>query len=93
MGQRPGDVEDMLYQRSRQIESRLADLLKLIETGRFSTPKLAVALGISKPTVARCISALRERGYAIRSVKDTEGWAYKIADRPTGPRPPKGQRR
>lgn len=75
----------MLYQRSREIESRLADLLKLIESGDFSTPKLAAALGTSKPTVSRCISALRKRGYDIHSVKNADGWAYRIGSVPTSP--------
>jgi biotin operon repressor len=68
----------MLYQRSREIEARLADLLRLIQGGRYSTPKLAVALGISKPTVSRCLSALRDRGYSIRAVKGADGWAYEL---------------
>jgi biotin operon repressor len=68
----------MLYQRSREIEGRLADLLWLIQRGRYSTPKLASALGISKPTVSRCLSALRDRGYSIRAVKGADGWAYEL---------------
>jgi biotin operon repressor len=72
----------MLYQRSREIESRLSELVRLIRTGRYSTPKLAAALGISKPTVSRCITALRERGYAIRAIKDPEGWAYEVISEP-----------
>jgi biotin operon repressor len=81
----------MLYQRSREIESRLSELVRLIQTGRYSTPKLAAALGISKPTVSRCITALRERGYAIRAVKDPEGWAYEVTGEPASVSLPGGQ--
>ncbi|MHB1785266.1 MAG: HTH domain-containing protein [Acidimicrobiales bacterium] len=81
----------MVYQRSREIESRLSDLLTLIQTGRYSTPKLAATLGISKPTVSRCVSALRERGYLIESVKGPEGWAYILAEGSTAASPPGGQ--
>ena len=82
----------MIYQRSSEIESRLAELLRLIRTGRYSTPKLATALGISKPTVSRCISALRERGYGIRVVKDAKGWAYELIGEPASVNPQGGQR-
>ena len=72
----------MLYRRSREIEKRLADLVKLIQTGRHSSLTLATALGISRPTVARCITALRERGYTIRAVKDAAGWSYELVAEP-----------
>ncbi|MGO8899864.1 MAG: HTH domain-containing protein [Isosphaeraceae bacterium] len=68
----------MLYRRSREIESRLVELLRLISTGRYSTPKLAAALGVSKPTVSRCISALRDRGHPIHAIKQSNEWAYHI---------------
>jgi biotin operon repressor len=72
----------MLYRRSQEIEKRLADLVRLIRTGRHSTPSLAATLGISRPTVARCIMALRERGYTIRAVKDAQGWSYELVAEP-----------
>lgn len=72
----------MLYQRSRDIERRLRDLLGLIRTGRHSTPTLSQALRISQPTVSRCLTALRERGYSIRAVKDAEGWSYELVGEP-----------
>ena len=68
----------MLYHRAREIEARLADLLRLIEGGRYSTPKLVMALGISKPTVSRCLSALRVRGYNIRAAKGADGWSHEL---------------
>jgi biotin operon repressor len=68
----------MLYQHSKEIEARLTDLLRLIESGRYSTPKLAHALGVSVPTVSRCLSALRDRGYSIQAVRGSDGWAYEL---------------
>jgi biotin operon repressor len=72
----------MLYQRSRAIEKRLRDVLKLIRSGGHSTPTLAEELTISQPTVSRCLTALRERGYVIRSVKDDNGWSYELVSEP-----------
>lgn len=71
----------MLYQRSREIEQRLDTVLRLIQSGRFSTPMLADELGVSIPTVSRCVSALRERGYDIRSEKHANGWCYVLVPR------------
>jgi biotin operon repressor len=68
----------MLYERSRQIEDRLDALLRLIETGRYSTPALAAALKISIPTVSRGIDALRGRGYPIRTVHEHNSWYYAL---------------
>ncbi len=72
----------MRYQQSRDIEKRLNELVRLIRTQRHTTFTLAVALGLSRPTVARGIAALRERGYSIRAVKDAEGWAYELLSEP-----------
>jgi biotin operon repressor len=72
----------MLYRRSQAIEKRLHNLLELVRRGRHSTPTLARALDISQPTVSRCLTALRERGYSIRAVKDKGGWWYELAAEP-----------
>jgi biotin operon repressor len=72
----------MLYERSRKIESRLEKIVGLIRTGGQSTLTLAKAFGISRPTVSRSIAALRKRGYTIRAVKDSDGWAYEITADP-----------
>ncbi len=74
----------MAYKRSLAIEKRLRDLLDLVRHGRQSTPTLAEALGISQPTVSRCLTALRERGYSIRAVKDEVGWSYELEAEPAG---------
>jgi biotin operon repressor len=73
----------MLYERSLTIERRLDELLHLIRAGRHSTPELARKLGVSEPTVSRGIAALRQRGYSIRSVKQSKHWAYELLSEPT----------
>jgi biotin operon repressor len=73
----------VLYQRSHDIEKRLRDLLDLVRAGRRSKPTLSRALKISQPTVSRCLTALRARGYSIRSVKDSDGWCYELVGEPS----------
>ncbi len=68
----------MLNQRSKEIETRLADILNLIPSGRCSTPRPATAPGISNPTVTRFLRALRACGDSIGAVKDPEGWACEL---------------
>jgi biotin operon repressor len=69
----------MLYQRSLEIERRLQVVLRLIRSGHFSTPKIAQQLGVSIPTVSRDVTALRERGYDIRSERSSDRWRYVLA--------------
>ena len=76
----------MPFERSLEIERRLDDILRLIRTGRFSTPMLAEEVGVSIPTISRCVTALRERGHYIRAEKHGYGWRYVLG-------PPKGARR
>lgn len=66
----------MLYARSLEIEQRLDHVLQLIRTGRYSTPMLAEEVGVSIPTISRCVCALRERGHNIRSEKHGTNWCY-----------------
>jgi len=73
----------MLYEQSLVIERRLQDLLQLIRAGRHSTPALARTLGVSEPTVWRGIAALKHRGYSIRSVKQSNHWAYELLAEPS----------
>ncbi len=77
----------MLYARSLEIEKRLNHVLRLIRTGRYSTPKLAEEVSVSIPTISRCVTALRERGHDIRAEKHGGGWRYVLV------RPPKVGRR
>lgn len=71
-----------MYRRSQEIERRLTSLVDLIRRGKYGTPALAAELGISLPTVSRCLSALRQRGYGIRAVKEEDGWAYELIREP-----------
>lgn len=80
----------MLYRRSLEIEQRLETVLRLIRSGRYSTPGLADQLGVSIPTVSRYVTALRERGYNIRAERQTRGWRFILAGKPIcRPRPKK----
>jgi biotin operon repressor len=74
----------MLYRRSLEIEQRLETVLRLIRSGRYSTPRLADQLGVSIPTVSRYVTALRERGYDIRAEKLAKGWRYILAGKTAG---------
>ena len=74
----------MLYRRSLEIGQRLDAALRLIRSGRYSTPGLAEQLGVSIPTVSRYVTALRERGYDIRAEKQARGWRYFLAGAPAG---------
>lgn len=67
-----------MYLRSLEIEQRLDSLLSLVREGRYSTPALARALGVSIPTVSRCIQALRARGHTIKAVNRGDSWAFVI---------------
>jgi biotin operon repressor len=75
----------MPYGRSQEIEKRLNDLVRLVRAERHSTPTLARALHTSQPTVSRCLTALRDRGYEIRSVRDDDGWRYELINEPATP--------
>jgi hypothetical protein len=73
----------MPFERSLEIECRLTDVLRLIRTGRFSTPKLADEVGVSIPTISRIVAALRERGHNIQAKRTRRGWQYVLkAGRP-----------
>jgi len=71
----------MRYQKSFEIEQRLAMLLRLLAKGEYSTPALADTLGVSIPTVSRYIAALRDRGHEIRSMKHRGGWKYVVVEK------------
>lgn len=79
----------MVYRRSQEIESRLVEVVRLIRNGRYSTPRLAEKLGVSIPTVSRCIESLKARGFVIRSVRVGGAWRYVIEDEPTASRRPR----
>ncbi len=68
----------MRYGRSLAIASRHETLIDLIREGEFSSPDLAKRLKVSEQTIYRDIDSLKERGYAIRSIRLSKGWAYKL---------------
>ncbi len=72
----------MMYQRSKEIEQRLSEVLRLVRSGRYSTPRLAEKLGVSVPTISRCIESLKGRGYQIRSRNTGRGWRYVLEGKP-----------
>lgn len=81
----------MQYQQSFAIERRLEEMLALIRSGRHSTPSLAESLGISVPTVSRCLTALRDRGYDIKPVRGNDGWHYVLTAEDVSVARPVGQ--
>lgn len=82
----------MLYQRSLSIESRLHEVLKLVRSGRYSTPAIAEKVGVSVPTVSRDLMALRERGHDIRAVRRDGEWKYILGKQSSAPRQTNGAR-
>ena len=72
----------MPFERSLEIERRLDQVLRLIRTGHYSTPMLAQEVGVSIPTLSRCVTALRKRGYEIQSARGTAGWFYVLRKKP-----------
>lgn len=69
----------MPFERSLEIERRLDAVLRLIRTGRYSTPALAEEVGVSIPTISRIVAALRDRGHDIQAERTSKGWRYVLA--------------
>ena len=76
----------MRYENALGIERRLGEVVKLLRSGRDSTPSLAGKLGVSVPTISRDLTALRERGYAIRPVRQARHWTYELVSEPAAAR-------
>jgi hypothetical protein len=72
----------MPFERSFEIERRLDTVLSLIRSGQYSTPGLAKTIGVSIPTISRCVTALRLRGHSIRAERCEDGWRYVLATKP-----------
>jgi transposase len=68
----------MRYQQTIEIHERIATVLRLIETGEYSTPALAEEVGVSIPTISRIVAALRERGHDIHAERTSKGWRYML---------------
>jgi biotin operon repressor len=80
----------MRYDRSLAVVDRLDNLVSLIRNGAYSTPSLAEKLGVSDQTIYRGIQSLKRRGYAIKSIKQASGWAYRLESEPSEPVQGKG---
>ena len=64
----------MRYQQTLEIHQRLETVLRLIRTGKYSTPALAETVGVSIPTISRIVAALRVQGHEIRAERHDGGW-------------------
>ena len=80
----------MRYKRSLAIAHRHEKLIDLIRSGDFSSPVLASRLKVSEQTIYRDIGSLKERGYSIRSIRVSKGWAYKLLGKPSSLRSGEG---
>lgn len=69
------------YQHSLEIHERIEEVLRLIKTGRYSTPALAEKVGVSIPTISRIVAALRELGHDIHAERTGSGWRYVLASK------------
>lgn len=72
----------MPYERMRSIEARLERVLGLVGRGGLSARDIADELGVSIPTVARDIAALREQGYGIKAGRCGRTWEYSMESIP-----------
>ena len=71
----------MLYQRSRQIEDRLDTLLRLIHSGRYSTPgRRHRAEHFHPDRLQGHRRPARGRGYRIRAVRENNTWYYALEE-------------
>ena len=82
----------MPFERSLEIERRLESVLRLIRTGRYSTPALAAEVGVSIPTISRIVAALRERGHDIQAERTSKGWRYVLVLQPKSARSGESER-
>lgn len=71
----------MPYERSRKIEERFQETVNLIQRKHLNAEQLASELRVSRPTLQRIITELRQRGYSIRSVHDEHGWRYEMINK------------
>jgi len=71
----------MPFERTNQIQQRFDRAIELISKTTMNARQLALALGVSRPTVQRIITELKRRGYKIRSVHDDHGWHYELVNK------------
>jgi predicted DNA-binding transcriptional regulator YafY len=60
----------------------LQTVLRRIEGGSDSTAELAAEIGVSVPTISRDVTALRQRGHAIRAEKLGPTWRFVLDPSP-----------
>ena len=53
---------------------------------------LADEVGVSIPTISRCVTALRLRGYDIKAMKAAKGWRFVMASKPAARPKPKPEK-
>ena len=71
----------MTFGRTNHIERRFDQAVYLISETTVNARELALALGVSRPTVQRIVTELRRRGYQIRAVRDNNGWKYELGSK------------
>ena len=67
-----------MYEKVHKISRRWKSILALLNGGNYSAKSLSNELHVSVPTVSRDIKALKQEGYEIASVRDKNGWHYKL---------------
>ncbi len=72
----------MYYERSRKIEQRFLEAINLIKTKQMDSRQLALELSVSRPTMQRIVTELRQRGYKVRSIREESGWRYELLSIP-----------
>lgn len=70
----------MPYERTKKIEDRFENAIKLIQENKLSAGDLARELNVSLPTAQRIVAELKRRGHQIRSVHEEHGWHYEIKE-------------
>ena len=71
----------MTFERTNQIQRRFNRAVELISETNVNARELALALGVSRPTVQRIVTELKRRGYRIRAVRDDSGWRYELGNK------------
>lgn len=69
-------VDPSIPSRRPHSEARLAAIIERLKVGPCPVERLAEELGVSKQTLSKCMTALRERGHDVRTIRGPEGWTY-----------------
>jgi len=76
---------NLQYAKLFTIEDRLGRMVALLKEGGRSSPQLADELGVSIPTVARDVKALRQLGYQVKAERSGRCWQYSLLSRKLSP--------